>query len=169
MSSLVQVTYSLLILCVSIILALRYSKNLLNKDPGLSPYWWGYFVGFTCLLSPVNSIVLYFSGSVEEMGVTIFAPWQIISLAFTVLIGIGLILRMKLGWWALFANLAISPFVVMKSSSANAEMMEAFPGVLVVLYWTMGISGVIYAVINVVYARKRWPEFMPVRQSLNWK
>lgn len=167
MSAVLQPIISILIWVISIFVAIRFNRSLRTRDPDLSPYKWGYFLGVFSLLSPINSLAIHFSGSAEELGVNIFGPWQILGLVLSILIGIGLLRRMKLGWWAVFASIAMSPFLIVKNFSSNPNVQEmTSQELLVVMYWVIGVAGVIYAVINVIYARKRWHEFVPVRQSL---
>lgn len=140
-----------------------YWRNgaLLGREPFANPYKWGFYLGYSYLISSIFGLLEYRDFNPLQMAWTIDEIWNAGFLVTNLVVAIGLNLRLKIGWQIYFLYLIILPLIVAWEYFGNDDIEAAFEGIswgfpafIVGLYLS-------FVIMNVIYARVRWEEFRP--------
>ena len=124
-------------------LALFFNNRLRTKDPKFPGYLWGFFLGFSALFFAPDFFVQKFlsvTSDISDFGFLPSSGNDMIEAGYAfgfVLIGIGLIKRMRAGW--------------------IAEIAVNIINGLFFLFWPV----LILAAINIFYTWKQWSYLSP--------
>lgn len=91
--------FFLFVICVggSLLLAQRRNAELVKHSPGVLPYTWGFFLGYSGIIGGLFTAAA--GGVLAALG--LYQPWFLVVLVYLVLMGIasyGVLTRRRWGW-----------------------------------------------------------------------
>lgn len=149
-----------------ILIAIWRSNRLEDRNSGVNPYKWGFYVGYGFLISAGLGVWELMSLQTDVKDALWGNKWEAADIGFSTVIGLGLIFRLRIGWWLYFVSLLGLPLFLLGIYVLGDEGLVLPDNVdLRFLFVGPGIIFIIYILLNVFYARNRWHEFHPRRDE----